>query len=240
MPIFAEILIIRKYMKTLNTLLLAGIALVSFSCNDTGADKATTDAEQTVAEGQGTAYAVNLDSSNVSWKAYHKGGFAPRWGTLNIQSGELTVDGDQVTAGTFTIDVNSLWVDPASVTEPDRKVENLQAHLKSADFFHAEAHPTATFHITSIADLDAAAASSAVEGANKTVSGNLTLLDSTINITFPAKIAVVNNQALVAAKFTVDRTAWGLNFGTDEVDPADWMVAKDFEVGVDIAAAAAN
>jgi len=227
-------------MKHFNTLLFVGAACFALSCNNPGADKATTDSKQAVAEGQGATYALNLDSSNVNWKAYHKGGFAPRWGTLNIQSGELTVDGDQVTAGTFTIDVNSLWVDPASVTEADKKVEDLQAHLKSADFFHAEAHPTAIFEVTSITDLAGTAASSAVEGANKTVSGNLTLLDSTINISFPARIAVENNVASVSAKFTVDRTAWGLKFGTAEADPADWIVAKDFEVGVDIAAAPIN
>lgn len=229
-------------MKQLNTLLLAGVALFAFACNNnTSADKAAVTGEQQVAEQQGTPYNLNLDSSSVTWKAYHKGGFAPRWGTLDIQSGEFTVDGDQITSGTFTIDINSLWVDPASVTEADKKVEDLQAHLKSADFFNAATHPTATFSITSITDLDAAAAgSSGVEGANKSVSGNLMLLDSTINITFPARITVAEGEASVAANFTVDRTAWGLKFGTAEADPADWIVAKDFEVGVDITATAAN
>jgi len=228
-------------MKQLNTFVLAGIAFFALACNNGGSDKAATTTEQQVAEGHGAPFAVNVDSSAVSWKAYHKGGFAPRWGTLNIQSGEFTVDGDQITSGTFVIDVNSLWVDPSSVTEADRKVEDLQAHLKSEDFFNAAVHPTATFSITSVTNFEAeTAGSSAVDGANKVVSGNLTLRDSTINITFPARITVAEGSASVAANFTVDRTVWGLKFGTAEADPADWIVAKDFEVGVDIVAYPAN
>jgi hypothetical protein len=66
-------------------------------------------------------YNVDLAASKVDWKAFHKGGFAPRWGTLNLKSGEITVENDAVTSGEFVIDMTTLKVDPASVTEADKK-----------------------------------------------------------------------------------------------------------------------
>lgn len=63
-------------------------------------------------------------------KAFHKGGFAPRWGTLNLKSGEITVENDAITSGDFVIDMTTLKVDPASVTEADKKPADLEAHLK--------------------------------------------------------------------------------------------------------------
>ncbi len=74
-------------MKKVQALTLAALALFLTACG--GKTEKTTSDEQTVAEKQGALYAVNLQTSKVDWKAFHKGGFAPRWGTLNIQSGEV-------------------------------------------------------------------------------------------------------------------------------------------------------
>ncbi|WP_257669082.1 YceI family protein [Parapedobacter tibetensis] len=225
-------------MNKLTVSIFAGVALFVAACgNNSSSDKASVAAEQQVAEQQGEVYILDLDTTNVSWKAFHKGGFAPRWGTLGIQSGELTVADDEITSGNFVIDMNSLLVDPLSVTDGDKKPEDLAGHLKNEDFFDTAKHPTAVFKITQIADLDADTDSGAVEGANKMVSGNLTLLDSTVNVSFPAKIAIVDGKASVTANFTVDRAAWGIKFGTSEADPAEWMISKDFEVGVAVIAA---
>jgi len=70
-----------------------------------------------------------------------------------------------------------------------------------------------------------------------TVSGNLTLLGKTMNVSFPAKVDVVDKSANVAAKFTVNRADWGIKFGTSEADPAEWMISKDIEITIDVKAA---
>ncbi|GHE42471.1 YceI family protein [Sphingobacterium griseoflavum] len=220
-------------MKKIGLSMVAAAALVFASCGGSGSSTSTS-SEQTVAEAQGDAYAVDLSTSKVDWKAFHKGGFAPRWGTLSLTSGELSVSGDDVTAGDFTIDMKSLKVDSASVTEADKKSSDLENHLKNPDFFDVEKFATATFKITSVSDLDAATAKGAIEGANKNVSGNLTLLDSTLNISFPAKIAVEGDKVSVGAKFTVNRADWGIKFGTSEGDPAEWMISKDIEIGIQL------
>ena len=221
-------------MKKLTVLALVGAALLFTACND---KKETVTAEQEVAAKTGEVYKADLATSKVDWKAFHKGGFAPRWGTLNLKSGEITVENDAVTSGEFVIDMTTLKVDPASVTEADKKPADLEAHLKNADFFDVEKQPTSDFKITAVADLAGELPKDAVAGANKTISGNLTLLGKTLNVSFPAKVTVAEGKASIEAKFTVNRADWGIKFGTDETDPAEWMISKDIEIGINVNAA---
>ena len=220
-------------MKKLTVLAFVGAALLFTACND---KKETVTAEQEVAAKTGEVYNVDLAASKVDWKAFHKGGFAPRWGTLNLKSGEITVENDAVTSGEFVIDMTTLKVDPASVTEADKKPADLEAHLKNADFFDVEKQPTSDFKITAVADLAGELPKDAVAGANKTISGNLTLLGKTLNVSFPAKVTVAEGKASIEAKFTVNRADWGIKFGTDETDPAEWMISKDIEIGINVTA----
>ncbi len=218
-------------MKKLTVFALAGAALMFTACND---KKETVKDAQEVAAKTGEVYNVDLAASKVDWKAFHKGGFAPRWGTLNLKSGEITVENDAVTSGEFVIDMTTLKVDPASVTEADKKPADLEAHLKNADFFDVEKQPTSDFKITAVADLAGELPKDAVAGANKTISGNLTLLGKTLNVSFPAKVTVAEGKASIEAKFTVNRADWGIKFGTDETDPAEWMISKDIEIGINV------
>jgi len=223
-------------MKKSHAFAFAALTLFLTACGGKSTDESKTAEEQVVAEKQGEAYAVNLETSKVDWKAFHKGGFAPRWGTLAIKSGEVSLSGGELTAGDFVIDMQSLKVDPASVTEKDKKYTDLEAHLKNADFFDVEKNPTADFKITSVANLEGAA-ESAVAGANKTVSGNLTLKGKSLNVTFPAKVSVADGNVAIEAKFTVNRADWDIKFGTSETDPAEWMISKDIEIGINVKAA---
>ena len=218
-------------MKKLSVLAFAGAALMFTACND---KKETVKDAQEVAAKTGDAYKVDLATSNVNWKAFHKGGFAPRWGTINLKSGEITVADNAVTSGDFVIDMTTLKVDSASVTEPEKKASDLEGHLKNEDFFNVTKNPTSDFKITSVADLAGDAPKDAVAGANKTVSGNLTLLGKTLNVSFPAKVTVADGKVAVEAKFTVNRADWGIKFGTDENDPAEWMISKDIEIGINV------
>lgn len=221
-------------MKKISLIALVGVGVLAASCNKAKTDTSV-GTEQTVAESKGEMLKVDSVASVVNWKAFHKGGFAPRWGTLNVKSGDLSIEGGQVTAGNFIIDMTSIKVDPASVTEADKKPAELEVHLKSADFFNVEKNPVSDFKITSVADLKETP-KDAVAGANKTISGNLTLLGKTMNVTFPAKVDVTTDAAAIQAKFIVNRTDWGIKFGTTESDPAEWMISKDIEIAIDVKA----
>jgi len=225
-------------MRRVNQLIIVFLAAVlMLTACDNVVDKATTGEEQQAAAATGKEYVLDSNSSVVNWRATHKGGFAPRYGTLKLSEGDIAVANGAITGGTFTIDINSLWVDTASVTEKDKKAINLQNHLKSPDFFDAANYPAAKFVITAVAPYDSSKVKSLTEGATNLISGNLTIKDSTINITFPAKISISNSDIGIAAKFSVDRTSWGLTFGT-EGNPADWLISKDFDFGLDVKATA--
>lgn len=217
------------------TFLSLALAAAAVSCKKTETDKTVTAEQQEVAQKTGDTLKTDNAASVVKWNATHKGGFAPRFGTLKLSDGEVSVENGAVTGGDFVIDLNTLAVDPASVTEPDKKPEDLVGHLKSPDFFDVAKYPTAKFEITSVAPFDAAKDKSEVEGATNIISGNLTIKDKTVNVTFPAKVTVTDSDATIVAKFSVDRTAWNLSYGA-EGDPKDWTISKDFDIELDVKA----
>ncbi|WP_442591473.1 YceI family protein [Pedobacter sp. AW31-3R] len=205
------------------------------SCGGASSDKATTTDQQEAAAQAGKAYIIDTITTSVTWKAAHKGGMAPRWGVIGVSSGMISVDSNAVTGGEFIVNMSSLKVDSASVTEKDKKAADLEGHLKSADFFDVAKAPTAKFVITKVEAYDATKQKSLLADANYLVSGNLTLKDSTLNITFPAKIEVTETGVTATAKFTIDRTAWGVNYKT-EGSPENWVIAKDVEIGLNLKA----
>ncbi|MGV8916105.1 MAG: YceI family protein [Kaistella sp.] len=223
-------------MKNLSVLALTAL-LFTVSCAEAKTDIATTSTEQTVAENAGETFAVNADSSTVNWTAYHKGGLNPRFGTMKT-TGTLSVENGNLTSGSLTSDVNSLLTNPRSVdpTITDGKTSaDLDAHLKSADFFDAEKFPNVNFEITKIADL-VAGSEIKMAGANKTVSGNLTIKDKKVNVTFPAKVEITDNHVTLMSKFTINREDWGLAYGA-EGDPKDWMISQEVDLELHIVAA---
>ena len=205
------------------------------SCGGSSDNNAKTSSEQVAAEQTGEAFAVDTVTTVVDWKATHKGGLAPRWGKIKITSGTVSVNKDSLTGGEFIVDMNSLYVDPASVTEKDKKATDLEGHLKSPDFFDVAKFATAKFVITKVEPYTTAQPSSLLADPNYLISGNLTLKDSTLNITFPAKVEVSATGVSATAKFVIDRTAWGINYKA-EGSPENWIISKDVEIGLNLKA----
>ena len=75
--------------------------------------------------------------------------------------------------------------------------------------------------------------SSVVAGANYTVSGNLTLKDSTKNISFPANLTMADNKLSAKANFNIDRTQWGIVYGNDK-SLKDKFISETVNIKVDI------
>lgn len=199
-------------------------------------DQAKTEEKKEAAVATGAAYVIDTATTAVQWRATHKGGFAPRFGTIRVTDGTLNVENGAISSGSFNVDLNALAVDPASITEPEKKAADLEGHLKSGDFFDVAKYPTAKFVITGVAPYDSTKQKSLLPGATNLISGNLTLKDSTLNITFPAQVTVGANDVVANAKFVIDRSAWGINYKT-EGSPENWMISKDVEIGFSLKAA---
>lgn len=212
------------------------LLLTLAACGGASTNQAKTEEKKEAAVATGTAYAIDTAATSVQWRATHKGGFAPRFGAIKVVDGSLNVENGAVTGGSFDVNLNTLTTDPASVTEKDKKSTDLDGHLKSPDFFDAAKYPTAKFVITGVAPYDSTKEKSLLPGATNLISGNLTLKDSTLNITFPAQITVGENDVIANAKFVIDRTAWGINYKT-EGSPENWVISKDVEIGFSLKAA---
>ena len=98
----------------------------------------------------------------------------------------------------------------AKTASIDTRVEARNNHLKSADFFDVAKYPTAKFEITKVETLQ-----NDTSGTHK-ISGNLTLKDSTKNITFPARVSVGDAELKATANFNIDRNQWGIHFNNKE------------------------
>lgn len=218
------------------TFILAFAAATLFvSCQGSGGDKTATSSQQEVAEQKGATYVLDQDQSSLKWTGYHKGGFDPRFGTLKTE-GTVAVEHNAITGGSFTIDINSVATDEKSVDlakTGGKTAANLDEHLKNEDFFQADKFPTAKFEITGVTAFDKANDKSVIEGATNIISGNLTIKDKTVNVTFPAKVDITADTVLVVSKFTINRQDWGLTYGTDG-DPKDWVISQEIDIELNI------
>jgi polyisoprenoid-binding protein YceI len=205
--------------------------LLLASCGGASNDNAKTTSVQAVAEQKGEVLAIDTIGTMIDWKATHKGGLAPRWGKIGVSSGTVSVNNDSLSGGEFIINMGSLSVDPASVTEKDKKASDLAGHLTSADFFDVAKYSTAKFVITKVEPFTNAQSSSLIADPNYLISGNLTLKDSTLNITFPSKVEITASGLTASARFVIDRSAWGINYKT-EGSPENWIISKDIEIGL--------
>lgn len=214
-------------------LLFALPALVLLASCGGSSNTAATTTEQTAAEQTGQTYLIDTLTTTVDWKGAHKGGLAPRWGKIGVSLGSISVQNDSISGGEFIVNMASLKVDPASVTEEGKKATDLEGHLKSADFFDVAKAPTAKFVITKVEPYTATAEASLIADPNYLISGNLTLKDKTLNVTFPAKVQVTSDVVTASAKFVIDRSAWGINYKT-EGSAENWMISKDVEIGLNL------
>ena len=197
------------------------------SCNNApSANEAVTTDSQAELSGEGTPYQID-SATTVTWTGSKPTG--KHDGTFKVSEGSLQVSGSNLTGGNFTIDMNSL-LNSDLAADADSKGK-LEGHLKSSDFFDVAKYPTANFVITGLEPyvLDTANKNVKFSGATHLVKGNLTLKDSTKNISFPAIVKVDANTATATSDFNIDRTLWGINYKGPN-NPQDWFISKEVNI----------
>jgi polyisoprenoid-binding protein YceI len=140
--------------------------------------------------------AADVSKSKIIWTANKiVGGHT---GAIKLQSGNLSLAGNIITGGTFVIDMKSI-----SCSDITDKATNakLIGHLQSDDFFSVIQYPTATLTITERASF-----------LNNTtvVKGNLTIK----GITKPISFTATRNGKTYTAKIPVNRTLYGITYGS--------------------------
>jgi polyisoprenoid-binding protein YceI len=187
------------------TLLMIGAIALLASCNNSPEGAKTETAEATTAAtATGTNYTIDAATSTVGWEGNGVG--HGHKGIFKLNNGSLSAADGNISAGNFEINIGSL----DNTDDAGDKKKDLIGHLLSPDFFDAAKFPTAKFAIT------ACEALTGDSTATHKISGNLTLKDSTKNVTFPAKVTLAGDAISATAKFVIDRSTWGMSYGNDK------------------------
>ena len=157
-------------------------------------------------------YIADTKASTISWRAgkpaisgyVHHGVFA-------LQNGSVAVTADSL-SGDFVVDMNSLRVLSLGGGKAGQE-STLEGHLKADRFFDVAAYPTATFTITDITPKILPSPTQA----DYTATGELTMKGQTKSISFPAKVVVSGDQVWLTANVELDRTEWGITFGSAKI-----------------------
>jgi polyisoprenoid-binding protein YceI len=205
------------------------LGAVLTSCGDTGREIDAQDAQDVTDNTTETtiSFSTVAEGSKVNFIGYHIGGTAPRKGTFSISEGSIKTTDNVVTNGDFTLSVSTLDIDVTSVDNEEEKGK-LEGHLKSADFFNDSLYPTLKFEITEVTS-----EYSADSTFSSKLTGNLTLLDSTKSVTFFANVSADENTVSVKSEnFSIDRTQWGLVYGSEGLENA--MISNGVDLEIDV------
>jgi polyisoprenoid-binding protein YceI len=152
-------------------------------------------------------------------------------GTMQFASGELEVNGNQIVGGMAVVDMKTMKATDIKDAENHAK---FVGHMSSDDFFGVATNPTATFKITSIKPIAGAKA----DANNVTITGNMTIKGVTQSISFPAIAGVKNGVAGVKGTATIDRTKFGLKYGSKSFFSSigDKAINDTFDLTFDVVA----
>lgn len=186
-------------MKTLLLLPVAGLALMAASGPDAPAPAPAPLAAEAVAA---ATYRVDPAHTNVGFRIRHMG-VAFVEGEFDTFEGSIAYDPANVAATRADVTVQT-----ASV---DTDVEPRDAHLRSADFFEVETHPTMMFVSTGVQPT--------AQNAFRLV-GDLTIKGTTrevaFDVTAAGPIPIENGQRVgFHATTTIDRRDFGITWGSE-------------------------
>lgn len=170
-----------------------------------GATSAASAPKVAVVAAPAPAYKLQPQLSTLGWegKAVTHG----HNGTMQFSDGELLVKDASIVGGIVTVNMKTMVATDIKDAETQGK---FVGHMSSDDFFGVEKFPTSTFKIVSVTPIKGAAATAD----NATIAGDLTIKGVTQRISFPAKAGVKDGVAAASGKVTIDRTKFGLRYGS--------------------------
>lgn len=217
--------------KFLNFLAITAILIAASSCKNDKKNKTTADEAETVIEAPAKAaqYNVVAAESTIEWIGSKPTG--KHMGTIKVAEGTIKATEGAIESGSFTIDMASINV---TDLEGDEKA-GLEGHLKGEGegkedhFFNIAKFPKASFEITGVK-----------ENAGKTIiEGNLTIKGIKKNISFPVSTTASGDMmSLTTEPFTINRTQWGVNYGSKSVfeNLGDKFINDDIQLTVSLKA----
>lgn len=159
---------------------------------------------------------VDTKESTFDWTAQKQ--VIKTWtdrGTVSALSGSIVFENGQVKNGEVVVDMNSISV---KSTGAGNGQDKLTGHLKSADFFDVVKYPTAKISVSKVE--------------NQIAMASLTVKDVTKPVTFPIQVNEKNGIIVVSGKITIDRSQFGVKFGSTSFfeNLGDNAINNDFTI----------
>ena len=168
-------------------------------------------------------FKVDVAKSTFKWTG--KKIASSHWGYIKLNSGMLTVSNGAVTAGDINVHMNTMDCQDTKGEYGDKLI----GHLKSEDFFGTGKYPSSMLKIKSLTS----------KGGNQyDVKADLTIKGITNEVSFPATINVKGTELTAAAKVIVDRTKYGIKYGSGSFfdNLGDKAIDNNFELDVNLVA----
>ena len=203
----------------LSALVLLGLSSATMPALQNGGGEK---APKTVAKGA-TTFTVDVAKSTFKWTGKKVSG--SHWGYIKFSNGVITAENGTLKGGSFNVDMNSM---DCQDTQGEWGAK-LVGHLKADDFFGTEKFPTSTLVIKS----------ATAKGNNMyDVVADLTIKGITKEIKFPATMNVAGGQLTATADFNVNRTDFGIRYGSGSFfsNLGDKTINDDFNVSINLVA----
>ena len=145
-------------------------------------------------------FSVDTAASIVKWEGSKLAG--THHGVVAVSGGKVAVENGVIQNGSVNINLSTI----KELDVDAERAAKLEKHLKAPDFFNVTEYPTASIAVTSVKD--------------GLIEADLTIKGKTKSIDFPATIKVTEDNVTIEAKFTINRTDYGIvhgsgNFFTD-------------------------
>ena len=162
---------------------------------------------------------VNAESSTVKWIGSKVA--SSHEGKVSISKGVLSIDHGILVGGEIAIDMRTI----TNTDMEGRRKQKLESHLKNEDFFNVESFPLAIIKIIR---------AEKGKGNMYEILADLTIKGITHPITFEADVNINGVNFLAEARIKIDRTKWGIRYGSGSFfeDLGDKMILD--EIGFDI------
>ncbi|MFY0673941.1 MAG: YceI family protein [Bacteroidia bacterium] len=176
-------------------------------------------------------YTVNAEASSIKWtvdKVFSDG----HYGSINLKEGSLEMTNEELSGGSFVVDMTKIMVEDMEDGEYKTKLE---AHLTGTqekgaeDFFHTTVHPTSSLSITGVEKSEN----------GYTVTADLTIKDTTLPVTFPATVTITEEAVTAKGNIEVNRIDYGITYNSQGLAKkvADEYLIKDmFNLEVELVA----
>lgn len=163
-------------------------------------------------------------SGGLQWTGYGVG--KSHVGTINLKSGVIEMNGEQLVGGNFVLDMNTLKTGDSP---------KLESHLKSADFFDIEKFNEGTFKITKVEAIKGAKAG---EPTHK-ITGELTIKGKTHTEQLQATITKNGKNYSATAETEIkDRTQYDIVYNSSKFKLAselgNKLIQDNIKVQLDI------